>query len=261
MLFSIKHLLHVLAMPPMCLLLVAALGLYLRIRRPRLGNSLLIVSAALLVVLSMPIVGASLAHLEQTEAALDLRHPPAVDAVAVLGGGSNGHAPEYGGSAAPTALTLARLVYAAHVARELRLPILVTGAADEAAAMANALRRDLHTEPRWVDDSATDTYDNARHAAALLRAAGLGRVIVVTGADHAPRATAEFRAAGLTAYAGPTQFAPRVADVLAGPQFGLLPTTEGLTYSEAALRELLGRLVRPAMSAVHRRLDPQPPAR
>ena len=261
MLFEIKHLLHVLAMPPMVLLLVAAAGLYLSKRRPQLGRALLASSLALLALLSIPVVGVSLAHLEQTEPALDLDHPPAADAVAVLGGGRNSHAAEYRGTAAPLPLTLARLVYAAHVAHRLNLPILVTGSHDEAEAMANALRRNLGTAARWVEDSSTDTYDNARHSAVLLRAAGLTRVIVVTDADHAPRATAEFRAAGLTAFAGPTQFAPRVADVLAGPQFGLLPTTEGLTYSEAALRELLGRLVRPAMSAVHRRLDPAPPAR
>ncbi len=261
MLFGIKHLLHVLAMPPMSLLLVAVAGLYLRARRPRLGGALLAASLALLALLSMPVVGVSLAHLAQTEPALDLDHPPAADAVAVLGGGKNSHAAEYGGTAAPLSLTLARLVYGAHVAKRLHLPILVTGFGDEAAGMANTLRRDLGTEARWVEDASTDTYDNARHSAALLRTAGLTRVIVVTDADHAPRATAEFRAAGLTAYAGPTQFAPRLADVLAGPEHGLLPTIDGLTYSEAALRELLGRFVRPAMAGVHRRLDPGRPER
>lgn len=252
MLFAIKHILHVLALPPFSLVALAGLGLYLSRRRPRSGGALVAAGLVLLAVLSMPVVGVCLANLAQSEPALDLDHPPVADAVAVLGGGTNRRAAEYGDTPSPSATTLARVVYAAHVARRLKLPILVTGSRYEAAGMVAALRRDFGTDARWVDDSATDTYDNAEHSASLLRAAGLHRVIVVTDAFHAARATAEFRAAGLVAFAGPTQFTRRLADLQASPDRGLLPSIEGLDYSEAALRELLGSSVRPAMAAVHR---------
>jgi len=57
---------------------------------------------------------------------------------------------------------------------------------------------------RWVESASRDTADNARMSAALLKAAGITRVALVTHAVHMRRSMAEFQRAGLEPVAAPT---------------------------------------------------------
>jgi uncharacterized SAM-binding protein YcdF (DUF218 family) len=200
----------------------------------------------------MPMVGVRLARAVGVATPLDLSRAAAGGAVVILGGGARASAPEYGGAPSPEPVALQRVVYGAYVARELKLPILVTGTSIEAAAMQDTLHRLFALDARWIDASARDTRENAQHSAALLRADGVTTVVLVTSSVHLRRAAHEFEDAGLVVLAAPTGIESPTPDVLERAPLGLLPTIAGLERSNEALREWLGDRVRPALHALQR---------
>lgn len=163
-------------------------------------------------------------------------------AIVVLSAGFNANAPEYGG---PTvdAFALQRLRYAARLARETGLPVLVAGGpvrdveATLASMMAATLERDFGVAPRWREERSTDTHENAVFAAEILREAGVSRVLLVTHAWHMPRAQAAFERAGLAVTPAPTGRSDRPRSA-----FALLPSAGALRQSYYALHELAGGL-------------------
>lgn len=230
-------------MPPLSLLLLALLAWGLWRRWPRLARSLLALAWLGLLVLSFqPVADALQQSLEQDHAlsAVELQQ---AQAIVVLGGGSYAAAPEYGGEDTVSRFTLERLRYAALLQRQSGLPILVTGGSPEggrpeAALMQEALERDFHVPVRWVEGASLDTADNARLSAAMLKAAGVERVALVSQAWHLPRAQRQFELQGLTVMPAPTGFRtrPRVS------AWYWWPSAEALYASQIALREWLGRL-------------------
>jgi uncharacterized SAM-binding protein YcdF (DUF218 family) len=208
LLFWAKKLVSLLILPPLGPLLLILAGLVLLRRRPRLGPGLAWAGLILALLLATPIsVDLLLRPLENTPV-LSLEAARGARAIVILGGGQRRHAPEYSG-ATVNRLSLERLRYGARLARRTGLPILVTGGAPtaeipEALLMKDALERDFGLKVTWTESASRDTRDNARHSAAILRDAGLGRVLLVTHAAHMPRAAAEFRAAGLEVIPAPT---------------------------------------------------------
>jgi uncharacterized SAM-binding protein YcdF (DUF218 family) len=90
-----------------------------------------------------------------------------------------------------------------------------------------------------VEGQARNTHENATLSAAIVRARGWTRVLVVTSAFHMPRAYGCFRAEGLAVDALPVDFRS-----YGGAYRGeLIPRADHLAESTAALREWLGRLV------------------
>jgi uncharacterized SAM-binding protein YcdF (DUF218 family) len=244
-----KTLLRDLILPPAGPLLLAIVGALLLRRRPRLARVLLAVGLGSLWLLSLPLVSDALTRLAQHYPPLDLRLPVPAQAIVVLGGGGQrAYAPEYGGPAAEP-LLLERLAYGAYVARHTGLPVLVTGNGIEALAMRASLVRNFAIEPRWIEDRAYDTFDNARNSAQLLRADGVQRIVLVTSAEHLWRAAQEFTAAGLDVIPAP-------AGVWAARDLGLqryLPNPQALLRSYLASYELLGEPVRELLSVSHLR--------
>ncbi|HEV2284785.1 MAG TPA: YdcF family protein, partial [Steroidobacteraceae bacterium] len=163
-------------------------------------------------------------------------------------GGSERIAPEYGGPALADAV-LERVSYGAYVARRTGLPVLISGAASEAVAMRAVLARDFAITPRWVIGDSRDTFTDAELSAALLRPAGIARVVLVTSSNHEWRAAHEFMSAGLEVEPAPVHvWAPyphRPSDYL--------PQPLGLLRSSEALNEVLGDLMRRAFAATHLR--------
>jgi uncharacterized SAM-binding protein YcdF (DUF218 family) len=200
-------------LPPLNLILLGAIGFFLRNRWPRAGNVLGF--GALLILLGLSTqAGARLliAPLEAQTRPLQSGKTVDAQAIIILGGGRMKNAPEYGGKDIPSLHTLARLAYGARLHRETRLPILVTGGApdgageSDASIMARALRDDFGTPARWLEQDSNNTAENAQRSVPLLKQAGVQRILLVTDAMHMPRAHAIFRRHGIQIMAAPTRF-------------------------------------------------------
>jgi uncharacterized SAM-binding protein YcdF (DUF218 family) len=139
-------------------------------------------------------------------------------------------------------MALQRLRYAAKLQRETGLPILITGgrpdgsAESEAAIMARALREDFVVPVRWQEQESDNTAENAQFSAAILRKAGVQRILLVTDAMHMQRARLAFQQTGLDIVAAPTIF----ISAESGTAVDLIPHARWLQYSAYAMHEWLG---------------------
>jgi uncharacterized SAM-binding protein YcdF (DUF218 family) len=228
-------------LPPLDMLLPAAAGLFLLFVRRRAGLILLAVSIAGLFLLSMPIVGTTLAEwLENPYAngALDLKD---AQAIVILGAGSYPAAPEYGGDTV-AALTLERLRWGARLYRSSRLPVMLSGGTpygtktSEAAQMKASLNEDFGTPVTWLEERSKDTFESAILVRQQLAPAKIDRIALVTHALHMRRARLVFEQAGFRVIAAPTGFSTM-------PPRGILnylPSAQGLDLSRSALHEAIG---------------------
>lgn len=247
-LLHLKTLAKTLLLPPAGPLLLAMVGLLLLKRRPMLGRTLLIVCIAALWLLSTLPVANALTRLAEYYPPLNLAAAADAQAIVILGGGGERlYAAEYTGPAAGPVL-LERLAYGAFLAHKTGLPVLVTGARVEAASMRASLARNFDLQPRWMDDRAYDTFDNARNSAQLLKLDGVRRIILVTHATHMRRSVEEFMAAGLDVVPAPTGMIDPHFQFLA-----LAPTPDALSRSQMALNEMLGEPVRRLLEITHLR--------
>ena len=178
---------------------------------------------------------------------LDFARARQAQAIVILGGGVRSNAPEYGG-ATINRLTLERLRYGARVAREIKLPVLVSGGRHsskvpaEATLMQSALQSEYGIVARWVEDRSINTRENAAMSAAMLRADGVQRVVLVAHGFDMPRATAEFAAAGLETIPAPTGVVAANGTTL----MDFVPSVDALQGSYYALYEMFANLARHA---------------
>jgi uncharacterized SAM-binding protein YcdF (DUF218 family) len=228
-------------LPPLDLLLLALLGLILLFFRRRTGLALLVASLAGLFLLSMPVVGTTLAELVENHSPAATETPGDAQAIVILGAGSYMVAPEYGGDTVGAA-TLERVRWGARLHRLSGLPILVSGGSPfgtsttEAAQMKAALNEDFRTEVKWLEDKSFNTFESARYARQQLGGARIDRIALVTHAMHMPRARLVFEQAGFRVIEAPTAFS-----TLHPPGvLNYLPSTQGLELSRAVLHEVIG---------------------
>jgi uncharacterized SAM-binding protein YcdF (DUF218 family) len=231
-----------LLLPPAGPLLLLALGAILMRRRKFIGVTLGLLGFAALWLSSLEGVGYSL---------LRRLEPPPVSkaalasatAIVVLGAVRIHSSPEYGEDTAGTQ-ALARLRYAARLARTTRLAILVSGgkpyggALPEGEVMARVLQQDFNAPVKWIEDRSTTTAENATQSFAILQPAGHTRIALVTSAWHMPRAERAFRKAGFDVVPAPTAYTSRRESKLTD----WLPSAEGLYATHVALWELLGMM-------------------
>lgn len=243
MTWLITNLIAAFLLPPLSLLLLAALGLWLWHRRPVVARTLLTAAFALLWLLSTPFVADGMLHaLEGQPQAVDTKRDKA-DAIVVLGGGTYFGAPEYGGDTAGE-YTLLRLRYGAKLQRDTGLPLLVTAGRpqgndeSEAAQMKRVLEQEFNVPVRWTEDASNTTYENARLSRELLAKTGVQRIYLVTHAWHMPRAARVFRQAGFEVIPAPTAFTTGFQTDL----LSFLPDTDALRNSRIFLHELIGML-------------------
>jgi len=228
-------------LPPLAPMLLVLAGLWVLEARPRAGRTMIMGGAGVMLVLSLPWVGYSLVSvLEQPY--MDPVQQPA-DAIVILGGGSYADAPEYGRDTV-NGVTLERLRYGALLYRRTRKPILVTGgnphrnATPEAAQMRAVLEEEWKVPVTWREETSNNTLDNARNSYAILNAAGIRRIYLVTHTLHMPRAQRAFESAGFTVIAAPTRYASRRDRQLED----FVPSADGFLLSAHFCREMLGSI-------------------
>ncbi|MDD2720445.1 MAG: YdcF family protein [Gallionella sp.] len=236
---------RILLLPPLSLILLAVLGWLLR--KHRAGRLLCAGSLLLLLLLSTQFGAWLLAHPLETMtrplAAADRRE---AQAIVVLAAGRMKHSPEYDNQDIPDSVALARLRYAAKLQHETGLSVLVSGGMADAeehlrplsAGMADALEHDFATPVKWQEDRSANTAQNAEFSAAILKQAGIRRILLVTDAMHMPRAMLAFRQQDMDAIAAPTMF----YTLTPLEPTCLVPGVEGLRRSNYALYEWLGLL-------------------
>ena len=145
----------------------------------------------------------------------------------------------------PNQGTFLRSSYGAWLYRNWRpLPIVVSGGSSDtkdvppSAIMGRILEQSGVPSPAiWRESRSRTTYENALYSAALLRARGINRVVLVTEAYHMLRAEAAFRRQGLAVIPTPCcyrtlQFHGRWAD--------FMPQPSAVQHNEDCLHEWLG---------------------
>lgn len=232
-------------LPPLSLLLLFALGLFLLQHRRKFAKAVLLAAFALLWIASTPWFAEGGLHLLESRAnvVLDVRHQQA-DAIIILGGGTYFHAPEYAGQDTVGKHTLVRLRYGAKLQRETGKPVLVTGGTplgnqrSEAQQMKESLEQDFGVPVRWTEESSDNTFENAAHSFRMLQQENIRRIYLVTHAWHMPRATEAFRRAGFEVVEAPAGFTTRYRTGL----LAFLPRAESLVDSKIFVHEAIGLL-------------------
>ena len=207
----------------------------------------LVCFALAVALLSVPAVAFALTGslqiypaLTASDVAATIAGPPA--AIVILSAGTRAYAPEFGGESVDE-LSLERIRYGAMLARQTRLPVLVTGGpsstggAAVARLMADTLDRDYGISPKWVETRSATTAENAIFSGQMLNRAGIKRVLLVTHAWHMKRARAAFAANGLNVIPAPTAFYSGAG--LTTWNY-LLPSMRSLRMSGYALHEIIG---------------------
>ena len=241
-LFGLRILLRSAILPPTAPLLIGIAGLLLWWRRPRAALALCAICIMSLWALATPFVADAIAYSTEDYPALDPAHlTPAqaeARAIVILGGGFRHDAPEVGADTPSTTGDL-RLIEGARVARATHLPVLISGAPPEAAAMRRFMEEDLRVPVTWVEGESWTTRQNAEFSARMLLPLGINHIILVTSSPHMTRAAGDFAAVGFTVAAAPADMTTRDAP----GALWFIPSAHALDRSEASLYEWAGRLV------------------
>lgn len=227
-------------LPPLNLLLLGGIGLWRW--RSRLGQRMLVMAWAGLWILSTPwIAGQFLASLQLPYAPI---RGDEAEAIVVLGGGLRGKTPEYGGDTLH-GRTLERVRYGAWLHRRIGKPILVTGGAPtgetlpEGQLMRATLEQEFKVPVAFMEDRSSNTRENARFSAPLLREAGIHRIYLVSHVWHLPRAIPEFEREGLVVVPAGIDYHATDDDYSV---FDFIPSPHALVASYYAFHEWIGRV-------------------
>lgn len=250
----VKRLVDNLLLPPGGPLVMTMAGLILIARYPRIGKSIAWSGVILGLLLSTRLVAygvaglveqASLPALSQSTLQTELAGPDPPKAIVLLAGGTHYDQRELPAPDLMSDRSLQRALHAIRVSRWGDLPILVSGASvyvgriAEAQTIARIIREDFRHPVKWVEDDSIDTAENATKSARMLKAAGIGRIVLVTDATHMWRSVTMYENAGLKVIAAPMAFSGEHGADLST---AWLPSAQGIGISGRALHELLGLL-------------------
>ncbi len=229
-------------LPPLCLIVLGAVGVLLFKSRPVLGKFLVVVTFTLLYMLSIPFVADTALQTLETSTTSSLAIIE-VQAIVVLGSGTYVKAPEYDGHTV-SRFGLERIRYGAYLHRSTGKPLLVTGGnllgigSSEAEQMKSVLENEFHVPVKWVENNSNNTRENAYKSFAVLEKDKIVRVALVTHAWHMPRAIREFEQAGFKVTPAPTAYTTRYKTNL----FAFIPSASALLKSSLFLHEIIGML-------------------
>lgn len=172
-------------------------------------------------------------------------------AIVVLGGGRESFAAEYG-DANLNPYSLARLRYGLWLARQTTLPVAFSGGvghaqpegSSEADIASHIARSEFGQALKWTEGRSRDTRENAAFTVALLRPAGVKRIVLVTHGWHMPRSVRAFEQAIAQSGGGIDVLAAPMGMSYGGsrPVLRWLPSAEGFSTTRHVVRETLGLL-------------------
>jgi uncharacterized SAM-binding protein YcdF (DUF218 family) len=256
---SWKPILSALVLPPVPFLVLVLIGARLILPRRGLGWFVILVAVSGLWLSACSGVGQWLGQWV-------LKTPPALSAeavneiksavkagkqplaIVVLGGGVEPLAPEYR-VANLTPPSMERLRYGLWLSRETGAPVAFSGGVgwNQADSQAEALvasriaSQDFGKPIKWLEDRSRDTRENASYTVAMLKRDGIQRIVLVTHANHMPRAMKMFEVAAqgsMVLQAAPMAVVTRPPSQPAD----WLPSAAGFARVNSALHELLGLL-------------------
>jgi uncharacterized SAM-binding protein YcdF (DUF218 family) len=140
-----------------------------------------------------------------------------------------------------------RLRYGARLARQTKLPILITGSApdkatkeelSEAFMMKLVLEQDLGLSPQWLEEQSNTTKENAKLTACILNKEGIKTIYLVTHFWHMSRAKAVFEKEGLNVVPAPMGFYQKIAFT----PLDFYPSSEGFQRTRWIWHEILGNV-------------------
>lgn len=205
------------------LLLALLSGALVLWRRPRAALAAGVFAFAWIWVASTPWLAL---HLREGLATVGPTTHPRADAVVVLGGGK---LPVSDWSGTNTRAGMGLSLW-----REGLAPRVLVSGSDQAADLAQGFGASgVPGRALLIEDLSRNTHENARNSAALLKAAGLDHVLLVTSAIHMRRAAGAFRHEGIAVSPVPSNDGH--ARLAAEPAW--LPRREALTLTARCLRE------------------------
>lgn len=241
--FFAKKVASALLVPPALPFFITAIGLLLLKSKPRTGKTLAWTGLLLWLFLSSPLGISLIARPLENYPPITPKALTETQAIVILAGGQRRNNEELDGHATVNRLTLERVRYGARLARQTKLPILLSGGAPtgyeaESRLMAESLKNDFGLKATWIETQSLDTEDNARYSAQILQQAGITRIALVTHAAHMRRAVAEFQAVGLQVTPAPLSF---MSDGPRGEEFfDYLPNMTSAYTGWYAAHEWLG---------------------
>ncbi|PIJ51329.1 hypothetical protein BL250_01125 [Erwinia sp. OLTSP20] len=245
MFFMLKKVAGGLLMPLPLLLIITGTGLFLlwRNRWQQQGKILISVGWFGLLLLSLqPVADGLLRPLENHYPTWRNQQP--VRYVVVLGGGYTWN-PDWAPGSNLINNSLPRVTEGIRLWRENPgAKMIFTGAAAQHNAMSSAAVAALVAKSLGVPADAIITLDKPRdtsqEAAAVAQTIGNAPFLLVTSANHLPRAMQFFQQQGLTPLAAPAN--QLAIDSPLNPWERALPSSLWLSHSERAWYEILGRL-------------------
>ncbi|SFS08169.1 Uncharacterized SAM-binding protein YcdF, DUF218 family [Dyella sp. OK004] len=128
---------------------------------------------------------------------------PSADAIVILGGERDPQQARWDDEDADVAASRVGFGYLLFKAK--RAPVvLLSGGEGDALRMAGMLEHQgVPVNALHVESRSRTTYENARNSAAILRQGEIHRILLVTSAEHMPRAVASFEKQGLEVIPAP----------------------------------------------------------
>ena len=167
-----------------------------------------------------------------------------VEAIVVPMAGRQAMAPEFGADTVDR-YSMDRIAYAARLARETGLPIVLSGGAHEAGHTpiaqlgAEVLANQFQIQSLALETDSKNTWENAHYSAILLKQRQIKKIAVVTHAWHMPRTLYSFAQAGVDAVAAPTNFIHRDEPI---ERKDWIPNAYKLNDSAHVIHEYIGLL-------------------
>ncbi|OOR98182.1 hypothetical protein B0187_09585 [Haemophilus paracuniculus] len=198
--FVLSKILTAIVLPPFNVAVLWMISLLLaRWHYKKLSRFCAVLGIGILYLFSTPFLATKLSDSLVKPDNLTLADYQSAQAIVVLGGGMR-DSQEIFGKIAIGNTALERMRYAAYLQKSARLPLLITGNSpngnSEARVMAKEFEQFFGVTPRWLEEKAKTTKENAELTAEMLLNQNIRKIILVTNQWHMQRAKMLFEKQG-----------------------------------------------------------------